>query len=379
MVFPIKGGAAGLVLDMRRVVPQNLQRMPQSGVCLHVRIKARHLGQCVKGAQEVEHVRQGDIVQFCACVSYRILSNSGHDACSPVECYQSAQTGLYQSARRAQQKLFNGAGVVDRERLRPWRAGVPGALSPQRVQRAAVHLPLLPCSPTLYRTTVSIPHMKLSRKALEEGIKTVPLEHILGADVSRKLTAKQRRFAHEVAKGSTKADAYRAAYNVTSHRTLNNEPYRLADDPRVSREIEAYTLALETAKLRSPAALRELVIQSLVRVITDPDSKAGQITAAAKVLGTVTEVAAFTERKEVRTISSSEDARAKVMAELRALVSSGTEDATVIEADSLLQELAGNINAEPDAESAVNINASALDGNAEPEAQTPPEGHPPDA
>ena len=221
--------------------------------------------------------------------------------------------------------------------------------------------------------------MKLSRKALEEGIKTVPLEHILGADVSRKLTAKQRRFAHEVAKGSTKADAYRAAYNVTSHRTLNNEPYRLADDPRVSREIEAYTLALETAKLRSPAALRELVIQSLVRVITDPDSKAGQITAAAKVLGTVTEVAAFTERKEVRTISSSEDARAKVMAELRALVSSGTEDATVIEADSLLQELAGNINAEPDAESAVNINASALDGNAEPEAQTPPEGHPPDA
>ena len=174
---------------------------------------------------------------------------------------------------------------------------------------------------------------------------------------------------------------------------MEAEPYRLAADPRVAREIEAYTLALETAKLRSPAALRELVIQSLVRVITDPDSKAGQITAAAKVLGTVTEVAAFTERKEVRTISSSEDARAKVMQELRALVSSGAEDATVIEADSLLQELAGNINADPDAEPAVNINAGgesdtdravninagATDGNAEPEAQTPPEGHPPDA
>lgn len=227
--------------------------------------------------------------------------------------------------------------------------------------------------------------MKLSRKALDEGLATVPISHILGADVSRKLTAKQRKFAHEVAKGSTKADAYRAAYNVTSQRTLNNEPYRLSDDPRVAREIEAYTLALETAKLRSPAALRELVIQSLVRVITDPDSKPGQITAAAKVLGTVTEVSAFTERRETRIISSSEDARAKVMAELRALVSNGAEDATVIEADSLLAELTGdNIMSEPtdnimSSDPADNIMGDTTDGNAEAPSTTPPAPDPPNA
>ena len=233
--------------------------------------------------------------------------------------------------------------------------------------------------------------MKLSRKALEEGIKTVPIEHILGADVSRQLTHKQRTFAREVAKGSTKADAYRAAYNVTSRRTMAGEPYRLAADPRIAREIEAYELALESAKLRSPAALRELVIQSLVKVIVDPDSKPGQITAAAKVLGTVTEVAAFTERKEVRTISSSEDARAKVMQELRALVSGGAEDATVIEADSLMAELAGvNINASPavninaggeSLDATVNINAGleGQEGNGEGGAATPPTPDPPDA
>ncbi len=201
----------------------------------------------------------------------------------------------------------------------------------------------------------------MSRKALAEGMKTVPIEHILGADVSRQLTAKQRKFAHEVAKGSTKADAYRSAYDVTSAKTMEAEPYRLASDPRVAREIEAYSLALETAKLRSPAALRELVIQSLVKVIVDPESKPGHITAAAKVLGTVTEVAAFTERKEVRTITTSDDARARVMSELRGLLTAGASDATVIEADSLLAELTGepvNINADD----AVNINA---DGNAE--------------
>jgi hypothetical protein len=104
-----------------------------------------------------------------------------------------------------------------------------------------------------------------------------------------------------------------------------------------------------------------------VRVIVDPDSKAGQITAAAKVLGTVTEVAAFTERKEVRTISSSEDARARVMQELRGILTAQAQDATIIEADadSLMRELAVNINA-------------AAEGNAEPSAETPPHPDPPD-
>jgi hypothetical protein len=209
--------------------------------------------------------------------------------------------------------------------------------------------------------------MKLSRKALETAAKETPIEHILGRQVSGALTPKQRKFAHEVAKGSTKADAYRAAYNVTSESSTRNDPYRIAADPRVAREIEAYTLALETAKLRSPAALRELVIQSLVRVIVDPDSKPGQITAAAKVLGTVTEVAAFTERKEVRTISSSEDARARVMAELRGLISAGATDATIIEADadSLLAELSVKFNGDADATTEA------------PDAD-PPTGHPPD-
>jgi hypothetical protein len=87
--------------------------------------------------------------------------------------------------------------------------------------------------------------------------------------------------------------------------------------------------------------LRALVIQSLVGVITDPESKPGQITAAAKVLGTVTEVAAFTERKEVRTITSSETARAQVLDQLRAIVQGSATDATIIDrdADSLLAEL----------------------------------------
>ena len=106
-------------------------------------------------------------------------------------------------------------------------------------------------------------------------------------------------------------------------------------------EIEAYQAALEAAEHRTPAALRQLVIKTLVDVMIDPSTPPAAKINAAKVAGQITEVAAFTERKEVRTITSSEDAKAKIMQELRRLTNEQAVDATNIEADSLLAELAG--------------------------------------
>jgi hypothetical protein len=186
---------------------------------------------------------------------------------------------------------------------------------------------------------------KLTKAQIREGLDTVPVSHILGKSVTRELTPKQRAFALEVAKGSTGAGAYRKAYNAKGKpKTVGDHASRLKGDDRIKAEIEAYQLAIEGAKHRNPAALRELVIQSLVKVIIDPDAKPGQITAAAKVLGTVTEVAAFTERKEVRTITSSEDARAAIMAQLKQLSNASATDATIIDAqaDDLMRELAGS-------------------------------------
>ncbi len=173
----------------------------------------------------------------------------------------------------------------------------------------------------------------------------MPISHILGKGVSRELTPKQRAFALEVAKGSTGASAYRKAYSPKGKpKTHGDNASRLKGDERIKAEIEALQLAIKAQEYQTPSALRALVIQSLVGVITDPDSKPGQITAAAKVLGTVTEVAAFTERKEVRTITSSEDARASIMAQLKALSNASATDATIIDAqaDELMRELAGS-------------------------------------
>jgi hypothetical protein len=73
--------------------------------------------------------------------------------------------------------------------------------------------------------------------------------------------------------------------------------------------------------------------------MTDKNEKASVKIAAAKTLGTVTEVAAFTERKETRVITSSEDTKTKLLAKLRDMMKANAVDADVIDSDSLMIEL----------------------------------------
>jgi hypothetical protein len=183
---------------------------------------------------------------------------------------------------------------------------------------------------------------KLTRAQLRESLDSVPVSHLLGKSAARELTAKQKAFALEVAKGSTGAAAYRKAYNTKSSPKIQGDAaYKLKSKPDIAQEIEAYTLAIEGAKHRNPAALRELIIQSLVQTIIDPDTPPAVRVQAAKVAGQITEVGLYTEQKVVRTITSSEDARAAIMAQLKQLTAADVQDVTAIDrdADSLLAEL----------------------------------------
>jgi len=184
---------------------------------------------------------------------------------------------------------------------------------------------------------------KLTRKQIREGLEQTPVDHLLGKSAARELTAKQKAFALEVAKGSTGAAAYRKAYNTRGKPlTQANSASRLKNRPDINAEIEAYQAAIESEKHRTPAALRALIIKSLVDVIINEDTPPAVLVQAAKVAGTISEVSLYTERKEVRTISSSDDAKARVMAELRRLMNAQADDAQVIDAaaTSLLDELA---------------------------------------
>jgi hypothetical protein len=209
--------------------------------------------------------------------------------------------------------------------------------------------------------------MKLSRKTLESAAKELPISAILGKTVSDGLTTKQKNFARAIAMGATKADAYRASYDVTSKYTMASKPYELMRDERIQREIDAYALAIEAEKHRTPAALRSLVIKGLVEIALKDDTKDAVRLQALKTIGQITEVHAFTEHKETRVITSSDDARARVMQELRGILTAQAQDATVIEADadSLMRELS------------VKFNGDAEGNETAPDAD-PPTGHPPD-
>jgi hypothetical protein len=181
---------------------------------------------------------------------------------------------------------------------------------------------------------------KLSRAQIREGLQQTPFIDIMGGAVNAKLTSKQKVFAMELAKGAKGAEAYRKAFNSKGKpSTQAVEACKLRKRPNIAQMTEAYSMALEGQAYQTPAALRALVIESLVSVIIDPEANHSQVVAAAKVLGTVTEVAAFTERKEVHTITSSETARAKVMQQLRDMMKQDATDIVENDAQTLIDEL----------------------------------------
>lgn len=189
---------------------------------------------------------------------------------------------------------------------------------------------------------------KLTRKQIREGLDQVPIENILGRSVSRQLTHKQKAFALEVAKGSTGADAYRKAYKPKGKaKTIGDNASRLKADERIKAEIQAYSLALEAQKHRTPEALRSLVIQSLVEVLIDPEAKQATKVASAKVLGTVTEVSAFTERRETTIIRSSDTAKAELLKQIRTLFAGNVTDVEAIDPNALLAELTESPSSDP--------------------------------
>ena len=165
---------------------------------------------------------------------------------------------------------------------------------------------------------------------------------ILGAQspVSR-LTHKQRTFARAIAMGETKAGAYRAAYNTAGHhQTQSIEGQRLTANPAVSLQIAAFRVAAEAAAYATPALLRQLVIERLTAAAIDPAVKPAQQLRALELLGKVTEVAAFTERREIVKVDTSGTAKSRLLASLRLAIEGSVTDVTLKPATELLEELA---------------------------------------
>lgn len=179
------------------------------------------------------------------------------------------------------------------------------------------------------------PRPKLTREQIREGLKAQPIEALLlGAGNAKKttLTHKQRKFAQALAQGETKAAAYRAAYDTHSTPAIQSlEGQRLASHPSIALQVEALRLAAEARAYATPPALRALVLERLTAHAIDPDVKPAQRLRALELLGKVTEVAAFTERRELIKVTDSSQARTKLIQTLRDAMRAGAIDATILE------------------------------------------------
>jgi hypothetical protein len=190
---------------------------------------------------------------------------------------------------------------------------------------------------------------KLTRKQVAEGLQSVPIETVLlGAAGAKetKLTPKQRAFAEGIALGKSKAQAYRDAYNTQAKPIhQSHEGAKLVANPIVARQIDALRLAAEARKYATPAALRTLVIERLTAHAIDEDVKPAQRLRALELLGKVTEIAAFTERREIVRTDDSSNSRSALLDILRSAIAGNVIDAqarpvlepVIMSADAMLE------------------------------------------
>jgi hypothetical protein len=234
--------------------------------------------------------------------------------------------------------------------------------------------------------------MRLTRKQVKEALEQVPIEQILLGSLGAKevsLTTKQREFARQIALGETKAGAYRKSRTTTAKpSTASRKGVAMAGQDNIKAQVEAFRAAFEAQKYQTPAHLRALAIHELTKHALDMACPPAQRIRALELIGKMSEVALFTERREIVHVTDSEAIRSRLMDTLRTITQAqavdDVEDTTA--ADSLMAELAEPlIEAQATEETeAQDIEAQATDGT-EPQAgagsilnSTPPATpHPP--
>ena len=185
--------------------------------------------------------------------------------------------------------------------------------------------------------------MKLTRKQIKEGLEATPIDTLLIGS-PKTLTKKQKEFAEALAKTGNKAEAYRQAYDTNSSPAIQSlEGQRLAKNPVIALQVEAIKLSLEAQKYLLPAHLRALTIQKLTEKAIDPEVNHAQQIKALELLGKITEVALFTERKEITATDTSAKAKDRLIDTLAKAIRSSSNISLdkKRQADDLLREITG--------------------------------------
>lgn len=185
--------------------------------------------------------------------------------------------------------------------------------------------------------------MKLTRKQIKEGLEQFPIDTLLMGQ-PKTLTKKQKDFAEAVAMGKPKAQAYREAYDTEAKpQTQANEAQRLLKNPQINHMIEAVKVSIEAQKYLFPAHLRSLAIQKLTEKALDDKVPPSVQVKALELIGKMTEVSLFTERKEIIKTDNTTEAKTKLLKTLAQAIatSRSISQDKKRDAETLLAEITG--------------------------------------
>ena len=186
---------------------------------------------------------------------------------------------------------------------------------------------------------------RLTKAEIAQGMKTVPIETIiLGAQGKQgiKLTKKQKEFAEQVVATGNKTEAYRRSYNHTGKRTTAaRDAQKTSNNPAVATYIQALELAKQSEEYLLPQRLRAMAIHKLSTMALDDTMPPAQQLKALELVGKMTEVALFSERREIVHSLDASSLKAKLMDAVQLAIANSKSIRTVTKrtAQQLLDEI----------------------------------------
>jgi len=191
------------------------------------------------------------------------------------------------------------------------------------------------------------PVKTISRKQVLESLDQIPLAQIIkGEGKKRSLTTKQKGFIKDVALGLPKAEAYRNNYNSKSKKVYQgNEAFKLANNPKIANEIEAFKVALEAQSYQSSTQLKAFIMHQLTLHALNEDNPPASRIRSLELLGKSYDVGLFEDRKVVTTINQSSEVKTKLINQIKLMLSNNQSinqsitDITIDDGDSLLSEI----------------------------------------
>lgn len=203
-------------------------------------------------------------------------------------------------------------------------------------------------SSLLLRRADEAPDPKALQQLERELTRGTQLSDLKRVKTLRPLTPGQQTFLDRVVGGDTYIHAYKVAFpnQKGSAKTLADSAYKLGNHPVIVAAMDRAALERQRTVRVSASAIHEHVIERLLHESQHAESDSARVRAL-ELLGKLTEVAAFTDRKEVTTVTLKPDElKQALMSKLKQFFSDNRQ---LTASDPALPRLDAPADAEPDA------------------------------